>query len=241
MLYLKQMSREKIRRNYERKIVYSEDQWDLMESKREQAKSLLKLFKMEGLYPYVYGSIARGDVHRTSDIDIVFLNKISPFQVEIILKKNNYLRYAREIIMATPADSLKLYIHLSELESITVPLTRLTRKEAEFYDFGGKVNRKDLKKNKRVPGIDKRLVLIKPTEYGHNEKSILNREHIAAKEVGVSVDIVKERVKVLLRREKHGRTGVFIKETIPPQISTEETIQKLKKSNSIIRKKLRTY
>ncbi|MGV9200742.1 MAG: nucleotidyltransferase domain-containing protein [Promethearchaeia archaeon] len=235
------MSREKILRNYERKIHYSADQWTLFEKKREQAQELLSLFEKEGLHPYVYGSIARGDVHELSDIDIVFLDTISPFQIEITLKKNSLMQYHREILMATPADSVKLYIHLSELESLTLPLTKLTRTEQEFYDFGGKIDLKELLAEQRVPGIDKRLVLIQPTSYGHYEQSILNRKSIAAKVVGVSTEIVKERIAVLLRREEHGRTGVFLKEEIPPHTSTEQAIKNLKNSNSIIRKKLSTY
>ncbi|MFO8019397.1 MAG: hypothetical protein R6U96_12240 [Promethearchaeia archaeon] len=235
------MSREKILRNYERKILYSSEQWNLLEKKRTQARDLLELFKREALHPYVYGSIARGNVHELSDVDIVFLDTISPFQIEIILKKHNITRYHREIIMATPADSIKLYIYLSELESITIPLTKLSPTEREFYDFGGKVALEQLLTEKRVPGIDKRLVLIQPATYGHFEQSILNRKSVAAKEVGVSTKIVKERISVLLRREKHGRTGVFLKEEIPPQLSTEQAIKNLKNSNSIIRKKLSSY
>ncbi|GAH87012.1 unnamed protein product, partial [marine sediment metagenome] len=111
------------------------------------------MFDKEGLNPFIYGSIARGDVHNDSDIDIVLIRSIAPYQIEIILDKNGFNNYFREIIMATPADTLKLYIYLSELESITIPLSKFDKKSREFYDFGGKINLNQIKNNIRVPGI----------------------------------------------------------------------------------------
>ncbi|MFX0083149.1 MAG: nucleotidyltransferase domain-containing protein [Candidatus Hodarchaeota archaeon] len=210
----------------------------MLKNKRANAKKLLELFVNEGLNPFVYGSIARGDVHESSDIDIVFIQKVSSFQIEYILNKNGYENYFREIIMATPLDSIKLYIHLSELESITIPLTKLQKNLLEFYNFGGKITLDELKSENRVAGIDKRLVLIKPNEHGHEETSIIGNETLAAKEVGVSIDTVNERKKVLLRREKHGRTGVFLKRILQLNESTEEVLKNLAKRKAIVRKKL---
>ncbi|MFX1291123.1 MAG: nucleotidyltransferase domain-containing protein [Promethearchaeota archaeon] len=210
----------------------------MLKNKRANAKKLLELFVNEGLNPFVYGSIARGDVHESSDIDIVFIQKVSSFQIEYILNKNGYENYFREIIMATPLDSIKLYIHLSELESITIILTKLQKNLLEFYNFGGKITLDELKSENRVAGIDKRLVLIKPNEHGHEETSIIGNETLAAKEVGVSIDTVNERKKVLLRREKHGRTGVFLKRILQLNESTEEVLKNLAKRKAIVRKKL---
>jgi len=140
--------------------------------------------------------------------------------------------------MATPQDSIRLYIHLSELECITVPLTRLEKNNLQFYDFGGKIDLNQLKQDIRVPGIDKRLVFIKPTSNGHEELSLIGNEHLAAKEIGISINSVNERVKVLLRREKHGRTGVFFKKQMDASESTEEALKKLADKHSLVRKKL---
>ena len=140
--------------------------------------------------------------------------------------------------MATPQDSIRLYIHLSELECITVPLTKLENRNLQFYDFGGKIDLTQLKQDIRVPGIDKRLVLITPTMKGHEELSIIGNEHLAAKEIGININGVNERIKVLLRREKHGRTGVFFKKQIDASESTEEVLKKLADKHSIVRKKL---
>ncbi|MHA1490141.1 MAG: nucleotidyltransferase domain-containing protein [Promethearchaeota archaeon] len=230
------MSKEKILRNYNYSIHYTEEIWALLKSKRKRAIEILAMFK--GLIPYVYGSIARGNIHEDSDIDVIFINQIPTFQIEMILNKNGYENYLREIIMATPKDSIRLYIHLNELECVTVPLTKLNKKTLEFYDFGGKINLDQLKKDIRVPGIDKRLVLIKPTSQGHEEISVIENEHIAAKEVGISINIINERKRVLLRREKHGRTGVFLKRQLRKDETTEEVLKELSNKKSIVRKKL---
>jgi len=232
------MKREKILREHHESIIYSENDWALLKKKRVSALKLLEIFTKEGFTPYIYGSVARGDVHENSDIDIIFIHQIPPFQIEFILNKNGYENYFREIIMATPLDSIKLYIHLSELESITLPLSKLDKKIVEFYDFGGKINLNQLKSDLRVAGIDKRLVLVKPTSKGHEEISIIGNEARAAKEVGVTIDTLRERKKVLLRREKYGRTGVFLKRQLQINETTEETLKKLARKKSIIRKKL---
>lgn len=232
------MKNTKILRDHHNIITYSEDKWALLKQKRESAINLLSLFVKEGLQPTIYGSIARGDVHKASDIDIVFFQNVPSFQIEYILNKNGYNNYFREIIMATPQDAIKLYIYLSELESITVPLSKLDRNVYEFYNFGGNATLKDLKSENRVAGIDKRLVLIKPNNYGHEETSIIGNEAAAAKEVGVSLDIVNERKRVLLKREKYGRTGVFLKKSLQINESTEEALKNLAKKKSIVRKKL---
>ena len=232
------MLKDKIQRETHTSIVYTDTQWEILESKRKRALELLKMFSQQPFIPYIYGSLARGNIHKDSDIDIIFTQKISPYKVEFILYNNGYDHLFREIIMATPKDSIKLYIYLNELETITIPLTKLEKNIIEFYNFGGKLNYKQLKDAIRVPGIDKRLVLIKPNKSGHTEYSVIGREHLAAKEVNVSLKTLNERKKVLLKREKFGKTGVFLKKVIGRDQTTEEVLKSLANSNAIIRKKL---
>ncbi|MFX1302782.1 MAG: nucleotidyltransferase domain-containing protein [Promethearchaeota archaeon] len=232
------MKKEKIFRDHYEEIIYSKKNWTLLKDKRNNAIKLLEIFTKEGFNPYIHGSVARGDVHETSDIDIIFIQQVPSFQIELILNKHGFENYFREIIMATPLDAIKLYIHLSELESITIPLTKLDKKLLEFYDFGGKISLNQLKSDLRVAGIDKRLVLIKPDPKGHQEISIIGNETSAAKEVGISLSTLNERKKVLLRREKHGRTGVFLKRQFQIDETTEDVLKKLANKKSIIRKKL---
>lgn len=232
------MKKERIQRNHHESIIYSEKDWNLLKYKRDNAIKLLEIFTKEGFNPFVYGSIARGNVHENSDIDIIFINQVPPFQIEFILNKNGFENYFREIIMATPLDSIKLYIYLSELETITIPLSKLDKNILEFYDFGGKINLNQLKSELRVAGIDKRLVLIKPTPEGHEEISIIGNEVRAAKEVSISIETLNERKKVFLKREKHGRTGVFLKKKLQINETTEEALKNLAHKKSIVRKKL---
>lgn len=232
------MNREKILRDHYETIIYTKEDWTLLNHKRNSAIELLEMFVKEGFSPYVHGSIARGNVHKNSDIDIIFFHQLPSFQIELILDNNGYKNYFREIIMATPLDSIKLYIHLSELESITLPLSKLKKKTIEFYDFGGKINLNQLKSDMRITGIDKRLILIKPIPQGHEEISIIGNEARTAKEVGISLDTLNERKKVLLRREKYGRTGVYLKRQVQINETTEEVLKELADKKSIIRKKL---
>ena len=232
------MKRNKILRDHFNTVTYSENHLNLLHQKRKRSKLLLEMFVKEGLNPFVYGSIARGDVHNDSDIDMVFLQSITPYQIEIILNKNGFNNSFREIIMATPAATLKLYIYLNELESITIPLSKFDKKSREFYDFGGKINLNQIKSSIRVPGIDKRLVLIQPLFDGHEEISIFGNEHLAARQLNVSIDLINERKKVLLKREKFGKTGVFLKRSIEMNETTEDVLKKLANKKSIVRKKL---
>ncbi|MHA1687852.1 MAG: nucleotidyltransferase domain-containing protein [Promethearchaeota archaeon] len=232
------MAKRGISRAHKESVIYSKQHWSLLKQKRVQALKLLKMFQEEGLSPYVYGSVARGDVGPNSDIDIIFIENVPSYLIEFILYKNGYKRTFREIIMATPRDSLKLYIYLSELECISLPLTRFTRASSEFYDFGGKINLHQLEKDERVPGVDKKLILIKPTPVGHEELSIIDNEPIVAKELGIHLNTVNERITVLTRREKHGKTGVFLKKTLSMEESVEDVLKNLAKKNSIIRGKL---
>jgi predicted nucleotidyltransferase len=232
------MKEHKILRDYFNTIIYSEKHLELLDEKRERAKYLLDIFVKEGVNPFIYGSIARGDIHNDSDIDIVIVQSIAPFLIEIILDKNNINNYHREILMATPTDTVKLYIYLNELESITIPLSKFDKRSLEFYDFGGKINLEQLDNNIRVPGIDKRLVFIQPNINGHEEYSIIGNEHLAAKQLNVGIELINERKKVLLKREKFGKTGVFLKRPIEMNESTEDVVKKLANKMSIVRKKL---
>jgi len=232
------MKGHKILRDHFNTVTYSENHLKLLQQKRKRSKTLLEMFVKEGLNPFIYGSIARGDVHNDSDIDMVLIQTIAPYQIEIILDKNGFNNYFREIIMATPADTLKLYIYLDELESITIPLSKFDKKSREFYDFGGKINLDQIKNSVRVPGVDKRLVLIQPVSDGHEEYSIIGNEYLAAKQLNVSIDLINERKRVLLKREKFGKTGVFLKRSIEMNETTEDVLKKLANEKTIVRKKL---
>ena len=70
----------------------------------------------------------------------------------------------------------------------------MRRVEREFYRFGGEVNLSQLKADIRVAGVDKRLMLIEPSEKGHVETSVIGKEESAAKTLGIASETVLDRV-----------------------------------------------
>ncbi len=67
------MSKEQILRHHYNRVIYTRENWALLESKRNRAKVLLQL--LVKFNPFIYGSIARGNVNKTSDIDIVIIQE----------------------------------------------------------------------------------------------------------------------------------------------------------------------
>lgn len=217
------MVREKtVSRPVTRIVRYDASRWETLRRKREVAKPIMR--RLSGFGPIVHGSLARGDVHAGSDVDIVLLQEVPSYSVEMALDRQP-LR--REIVQATPWHLIKGQIYVDDDLSVVFPLVKPTPLEEQFYAFGGALDLKGLEKEKRVPGIDKRLMLIEPTEEGHVESSIANREAYAARRVGVGLRIVKERIEVLSRRDNIGRTGVYLKRRLNAEESFEEVLRRL--------------
>jgi len=219
-------------------VIYDEPRWRLLSELRSRAVEVMEKLESLGLSPIVHGSIARGDVSPTSDIDIVVPYVVPSYRIEIIADELGVKPFKRLITQATPAHAIKAHLYLDERTLITFPLTNLTRHEREFYRFGGEVTLAELKKGKRVCGIDKRLKLIEPTPRGHYEEPIIGREVYAAAKVGVSLDVVQERVKVLTRRDEVGRTGVYLKYEVRPDESIEEALMALASKDPALRRVL---
>ena len=220
------MVREKIlSTGHQREVVYDKAHWSMLKEKRDWAKKIMQ--GLEKLNPYIHGSLARGDVHKKSDIDIVILDVVPSYRIELELEKIHYYPQERWIIQATPKHTPKGKIVIEENVSISFPLIPFTTREIEFYKFGGMINLIELKRNIRVPGINKRLVLVVPTDKGHKEFSVLSAPSLAARVVGVGIEIVNERIKVLKRRDKIGRTGIFFQSRIGPTETFETTFKNI--------------
>ncbi len=236
------MVREKVARRGERRlVVYSAEQWRLLEEKRARALELLEALAATGLRAIVHGSVARGDVHRGSDIDVFIPYTVPPFMVELALERAGYRAVYKLVVQATPHSTPKAYIVLdvNEERVVSFPLAKLGKTEYEFYFFGGALELEALRRGVRVPGVDKRLMLIEPVKEGHVETSIIGRESEAARKVGVSLETVLERVRVLTRRDEHGRTGVFVRAELEPWDSIEEAVRELARRNPVFRRALR--
>ena len=222
--------KHKVVRNPEfKEVVYDEKRWRILRSLREEAKEIMSVLLKCGLKPITHGSIARGDVTRDSDIDIVIPYAVQPYLVELCVEKSNLKIYSKYIIRATPIATPKAYIELDVYgkRTISFPLSKLSAREWEFYRFGGLITYEDIVKGRRVPGVNKSLVLIIPTEFGHKEAPVIGYEDFVARILNISIDTVLERVKVLMRRDEHGRTGVFLKYHLGSNESFEEAIDRL--------------
>lgn len=201
---------KKISPVYEEKdVIYDEKRWKLLRQLRERAIEVMRILAKSSIESIVHGSIARGDVSERSDIDIFIPYVIPSYVIERAL--SDFKFYKREITQATPNHVIKAIIYLDERTKVTFPLIPLRDREREFYKFGGEIGLKELEAGKRVPGVDKRLMVILPTNYGHHEFSALYNVIEASKIVGVSIELIMERIRVLTRRDEIGRTGVYFK------------------------------
>ncbi len=222
-----------------REIRYSNRQWALLQELREKAVGVMIALKAFHLHALVYGSIARGDVNRNSDVDLFVSAPQSSFIVETALERSGIAANSRLLVQATPNYAMKAYIEVDAAVSVSFPLMRMRRVEREFYKFGGQANLNQLRTNIRVLGVDKRLMLIEPTDNGHVESSIIGLEDAVAKSLGVSVDTVLDRVHALLKRDGVGRTGVFVKRELASDETFELAMKKLADENPAVRRRMR--
>jgi len=220
-------------------VVYNEKRWRLLQELRRKAEKIMEALESLNLRCIAHGSIARGDVTEKSDVDIFIPSPPSSFMVETALEQNGMPINRRIIVQATPSYAIKAYIEIEENVSVSFPLVKLRPLEREFYKFGGEISLEELKRNIRVPGVDKRLMLIEPTADGHIESSIIGREEYAARLLGVSVDIVWDRVKALTRRDEIGRTGVFLERELSPEESFELVLKRLADKNPAVRRRMK--
>ena len=214
-----------------KRVEYDRDRWDTLRQLRNEADEIRKKLPVAS---YVYGSVARGDVHPGSDIDIILFECIPSYLLELEL---SYL--SREIVQATPNALVKAHIHVSHRITITFPLVAMADIENDFYRFSGYIESVKMNGFQRVAGVTKKLILVEPTEEGHVERSLLDDPHGCSKILGVSHDIIEERVRVLTRRDKLGRTGVFLRAGVPEEESFEQKLKAIADSNNIVRRMLK--
>ncbi|MDH4212517.1 MAG: nucleotidyltransferase domain-containing protein [Candidatus Thorarchaeota archaeon] len=216
-----------------RTVTYDQAHWNLLDRLRSHAiKVIHRIESSVAIQPFVHGSIARGDVSESSDIDIIIHQPMSSYKLELALGK--FLH--RELVQATPSMVLKGHLYLEDNVVVSFPIFKLRPREEEFYHWGGVLNLKGLEAGMRVPGVDKRLVLVEPSPTGHTEYGVIGHEHEVAKKLKVSVDIAKERVRVLTRRDNVGRTGVYLNRPLTESESFEEVAKQLQDSDPALRR-----
>ena len=220
-------------------IVYDEERWRLFKELRTRALELMKILVKRGLNPILYGSVARGDVKEGSDIDVFVPHVVPSYKIELALREAKLEPTNREIAVATPWQLPKAHIYIEEDRLVTFPLVKPKQLEVEFYYFGGAASSEQVKQAVRVQGIDKRLMLIEPTPKGHVESPVMGKEAEVAKRVGVCIEIVRERVQVLTRREDVGRTGIFIQRALMSDENFEEVFKQLVQSHPEVKVRLK--
>lgn len=216
-------------------VVYDDERRTLLGTFREKAR---KIQAALGTPSFVYGSVARGDVKASSDIDIIILDKVPSFEVELALGSAGLSISSREIVKANPNSVPKGHVYLDESTAVTVLLGQSTMREEEFYKFGGLLEA-GASAEDRVPGVDKRLLFIEPTERGHIEWAIVGKEPEVAKRLGISIDVVNERVRVLTRRDRIGRTGVYLRHPLSDEESFEGALKDIMDRDNITRRQVK--
>ncbi|MFX1474695.1 MAG: DNA polymerase subunit beta [Promethearchaeota archaeon] len=234
------MPREKpARRDTGSKVqFYKEEQWRHLSILRERAAEIMAILEERGLKPIIHGSVCRGDVSAHSDVDIYIPKVVSSFVVELAIEQGGFSITNRELVHATPFHTIKAHIYLEGNSVVTLPLTNPAPIELEFYRFGGSLTYKALLEGKRVAGVDKRLVLIEPIKEGHIESPVVGNEITTARKVGVSLKIVQERMKVLMRRDETGRTGVYLKRQLAPDDTFEALLKRISDRDPVVRRRV---
>jgi len=235
------MAKKPVKRPEHRKVIYSEQHWKLLKKLRSKASEIIECLQKHSIASVVHGSIARGDVSTKSDIDVFVQNSPSSFLIENALEHDGFPINRRLVVQATPSYAMKGYIEIDEQRCISFPLMKLRSVERDFYKFGGEANLAVLKNNLRVKGVDKRLMLIEPTSTGHIESSIVGKEQTVASFLGVSIETVLDRVHALLRRDKVGRTGVFIERELSADETFEMVLKQLADQNPAVRRRLKLF
>jgi len=220
-------------------VTYNAERWKQLSNYREKAIEIISALENFHLFAVTHGSIARGDVTKKSDVDVFIPETQNSFLVETALEKAGIAINDRLIVQATPNYAMKAHIEVDEQTTISFPLMEMRRVEREFYRFGGEINLSQLKADVRVPGVDKRLMLIEPKEKGHVESSIIGREESAAKVLGISAETVLDRVHALMKRDSVGRTGVFVKRELTLDETFELALKKLSESNPAVRRRMK--
>jgi predicted nucleotidyltransferase len=134
---------------------------------------------------------------------------------------------------------MKAHIEINENTTVSFPLMQMRRVEREFYQFGGEADLQKLKAEIRMAGVDKRLMLIMPTEKGHIESSIIGQEEHVAKLLGISAETVLDRVHALLKRNSVGRTGLFVKRELASEETFESVLKRLIEANPAVRRRIK--
>ncbi|MFP3985451.1 MAG: nucleotidyltransferase domain-containing protein [Candidatus Bathyarchaeia archaeon] len=235
------MAKKPVRHAERLEMHYDAQHWQKLGTLRSEALEIMDVLEKANISTLTHGSIARGDVTAKSDVDIFIPNPPSSFIIETTLERAGIQLNRRLIVQATPYYAIKGYLEIDQQRTVSFPLAKMSRVERDFYRFGGEITLQMLKEDRRVAGVDKKLMLIEPTEKGHIESSIIGREEEVVQFLAVSLETVLDRIHALLRRDEIGRTGVFLEKELAPDKTFEITLKKLADTKPEVRRRLRFF
>lgn len=213
-------------------VRYSTERFRLLEEKRATARPFLKVLPTGSV---LFGSVARGDVRPSSDVDLEIPFGVPSFTVEVALSGLADPWVGRHLVQATPNAVVKANWDFGEVQ-VALPLTPPGPLERDFARFGGALDLPLLERGRRVPGVDKRLLLIEPTREGHVERSVADRVEEVAGLLGIEAQVVRGRMRVLERRSQAGRTGVYLSRTVRDDQNPEEALDAIKDADPAVRR-----
>ncbi len=219
-------------------VIYDEERWSILWEKRAAALRIMEALLRAGIDSIVYGSVARGDVHRLSDVEVYIPRPVSPVLAETIIEREFGGWIKREVVQATPSYVPKGYIYIDELSIVSFPLAETLKSEAVFYDIAGKLNLDGVRRRDRVAGMNKALKVVIPTSYGHSEFPAEKDPELAANLIGVDPLDLRKRINVLVRRREHGKTGVYSKIVLEEGESFSSVLNQLLDRNPRIRRRI---
>lgn len=225
--------------SYAVEVIYTQEHWNVLEEKRAKGLNIINTLNKCGfIVTIMHGSVARGDVTRNSDVDVALTHPYSISLVRLCLEENGYTIYDVRIVQPTPKHTPKVYIYLDPFEEqcVSLPLTELDPIEIEYYKFSGFITKEDILAKKRVRGVNKKLKLVIPTDKGHIEVPAVGNEGYVSKLLGVSIDVVKDRVEALTKRMEEGHSGLFIEVSVPMFEEIENLVEKLCRENTAFRR-----
>ncbi len=227
------MPREPIVRHRDGKLVrYPPERFELLAAKRALSVPFLRALPGDSR---LYGSLARGDVRPGSDVDIAVPFGTNSFAVEMALSRAGKSATQRLLVQATPNAVIKALWDFGQV-TVSLPLTRPSPVEEGFAGFAGAVSLPQVEASVRVPGIDKRLMLIGPAPEGHLEQSVDDRTDECARLLGIDPQVILARVRVLRRRSRTGRTGVFLTRVIGDDDTPESALARVTASSPAVRR-----
>lgn len=225
--------------NYVAEVIYTQEHWAILEEKRIKGLKILNTLSKCGYSAAIlHGSVARGDVTKDSDVDVALLHAYPVSLIKLCLEENGFTVYDISIVQPTPRHTPKVYIYVDPLKEqcVSIPLAKLDSVEIEYYKFSGFISKEDIIMRKRVKGVNKKLMLIIPTDVGYIEIPVKGNEGYVSRVLGVPLEVVKDRVEALTKRLEEGHTGLFIKVSVPMFDEVEHFIEKLCRENNAFRR-----